>query len=268
MLGTALLVGGAFGVRHAFEADHVAAVATLVEEGNRPASTGAAWGVGHSIPILLLGALFLALDLRVPTAVATAFEAVVAVVLVALGVRAVAGREALGLSLLRHVHGDGHAHGDEGNEHGHAHTHDEHAHGDDEHAHEHARAPGEGHLHLTVLGREIGLTHSHADDASFAVGVVHGLAGSGGVVVALVAAAPTAADGAGFLLGFAVATVVAMGLAAWGWSRAVARAGTFRVLAGIASIGVGLLLFAEVVGLGLPLRVGVHDAVWMPGRRT
>jgi hypothetical protein len=249
MLGTALLVGGAFGVRHAFEADHVAAVATLVEAEDRPASTGAAWGVGHSIPILLLGALFLALDLRVPATVAAGFEAVVAVVLVVLGIRAVAGREAFGLSVLRHVNRDGHERGG-GDGQG-----DEHEHGDD-------------HRHLAVLGREVGLTHSHANGASFAVGVLHGLAGSGGVVVALVAAAPTAADGAGFLLGFAVATVLAMGLAAWGWSRAVGRAGTFRVLAGIASIGVGLLLFAEVVGLGPPLRVGVHDAVWMPGRRT
>jgi ABC-type nickel/cobalt efflux system permease component RcnA len=240
MLGTALLVGGAFGVRHAFEADHVAAVATLVESEDRPASTGAAWGVGHSLPILALGVLFLALDLRVPPTAATAFEAVVAVVLVALGLRAVAGREALGLSVLRHIHGT-----DAEDDH-------EHPHGDG-HDHEHGTASEDGHLHLTVAGREVGLTHSHANEESFAVGVVHGLAGSGGVVVALAAAAPTAADGAGFLLGFAAATVVAMGLAAWGWGRAVGRADTLRVVAGLASIGVGLLLFAEVVGVGVPV---------------
>jgi len=238
MLGTALLVGGAFGVRHAFEADHVAAVATLVEAEDRPASTGVAWGVGHSLPILALGALFLALDLRVPPAVATGFEAVVAVVLVALGVRAVAGREALGISVLRHIHGS-----DEEHEHRHG--------GGDDHAHDHERGGDHegGHLHLTVAGRDVGLTHSHADEESFAVGVVHGLAGSGGVVVALAAAAPTAVDGAGFLLGFAAATVVAMALAAWGWGRAVGRAGTLRVLAGLASVAVGLLLFAEVLGV-------------------
>ena len=233
MLDTALLVGGAFGVRHAFEADHVAAVATLVEEEDRPASTGAAWGVGHSVPILLFGAGFLALDLRVPATVATGFEAVVAVVLVALGLRAVAGREALGTAVLRHVHG-----GETGT-----------------HEHDHPNAAGDegGHLHLAVGGRELGLTHSHADGASFAVGIVHGLAGSGGVVVALAAAAPTAADGAGFLVGFASATVIAMGLAAWGWSRAVGRADALRVVAGLASIGVGLLLFAEVAGVALPV---------------
>lgn len=244
MLGTALLVGGAFGVRHAFEADHVAAVATLVESEDRPASTGAAWGVGHSLPILALGALFLALDLRVPPTAATAFEGVVAVVLVALGLRAVAGREALGLSVLRHIHGSDDEHEHE-HRHGGGHDHD--------HEHEHGGDHEGGHLHLTVAGREVGLTHSHADEESFAVGVVHGLAGSGGVVVALAAAAPTAADGAGFLLGFAAATVVAMGLAAWGWGRAVGRTGALRVVAGLASVAVGLLLFAEVIGVGVVL---------------
>jgi len=242
MLGTALLVGGAFGVRHAFEADHVAAVATLVEAEDRPASTGAAWGVGHSLPILALGALFLALDLRVPPAAATGFEVIVAFVLVALGARAVAGREALGLSLLRHVHGTD-ADADHEHRHGGGHDHD----------HEHEADHEGGHLHLTVAGRDVGLTHSHADEESFAVGVVHGLAGSGGVVVALAAAAPTAADGAGFLLGFAAATVVAMALAAWGWGRAVGRADTLRAVAGLASIAVGLLLFAEILGVGVPV---------------
>jgi hypothetical protein len=217
MVATALLVGGAFGVRHAFEADHVAAVATLVEDRDRPGATGAAWGVGHSVPILLLGAVFLALDLRVPPAVATAFEAAVAVVLVALGVRAIAGREALGTALLRHVHDGG------------------------------------SHLHLSVLGREVGLAHSHADEESFAVGVVHGLAGSGGVVVALAAAAPTVAGGAAFLFGFAAASVLAMGVAAGTWGRAVGRVGVLRTVAGLASVAVGLLLFAELAGVAVPL---------------
>lgn len=222
-LGTGFLVGGAFGARHAFEADHVAAVATLVEDGDRPATTGAAWGVGHSLPILALGAVFLALDVHVPDALATAFEVLVAVILVALGVRVLAGREALGLALLRHVHG-----------------HD----GDD--------AAG-GHRHLAVAGTKVGLAHSHADEESLAVGVVHGLAGSGGVVVALAAAAPTVAGGTAFLAGFAVASVAAMGLAAWAWGRVVGLTGALRVVAGLASVAVGALLFAEIAGLPLPV---------------
>jgi hypothetical protein len=216
--GTALLVGLAFGARHALEADHVAAVATLVEGRGRPASTGAAWGVGHSLPILALGAVFIALGVEIPPTAATAFEAVVAAVLVVLGVRAIAGREALGTAVLRHVHGD-----------------------DDQDA--------GGHRHLSVAGRELGLDHSHADEESFAVGVVHGLAGSGGVVVALAAAAPTATGGAAFLGGFAVATVAAMGIAAWGWGQAVGRSARLRAVAGLLSVAVGLLLAAELLGV-------------------
>jgi hypothetical protein len=223
MFATALLVGGAFGAKHAFEADHVAAVATLVESGERSASTGAAWGIGHSVPILALGALFLALNVQIPSGIATAFEALVAAILVALGVRVIAGREALGTSILRHVH-------------------DRDADGTDS-----------DHRHLTIGERRVGLTHSHADEESFAVGIVHGLAGSGGVVVALAAAAPTLVDGIGFLIGFAVASVLSMALASWGWSRAVGQTGTLRLVAGLASVAVGMLLFAEIAGLPIPL---------------
>lgn len=223
MVGTALLVGSAFGIRHAFEADHVAAVATLVEDEAHPASTGAAWGVGHSMPILLLGAVFLALDLRIPSSVTTVFEVIVAVILVALGTRVIAGREAIGTAILRHIHGD-----------------------DD------TNAEGE-HLHLAIGRKEIGLTHSHADEESFTVGIVHGLAGSGGIVIALAAAAPTIVDGAAFLVAFSSATVVTMGLAAGGWGRLIGRAGALRIAAGVASVGVGMLLFAEIAGFAVPL---------------
>lgn len=223
MFGTALLVGGAFGVRHAFEADHLAAVATLVEDAERPASTGAAWGLGHSIPILSLGVLFLALDLQIPASVATGFEFVVAVILVVLGVRVIAGREALGTTMLRHIHP------------------------------RNAAQPESVHRHLTVGARHVGLTHSHADEESFAVGIIHGFAGSGGVVVALAAAAPTVSDGALFLTGFSVATIVTMAIASWGWGRGVTRTASLRTIAGFASVAVGLLLIAELLGVAVIL---------------
>jgi hypothetical protein len=215
-LGTGLLAGGAFGTRHALEPDHVAAVATLVEDEERPGITGAAWGVGHSLPIVLLGGLFLALDVQIPAAVATGFEVLVGVVLVALGVRTLAGREALGLGVLRHAHDDG-----------------------DE----------RDHRHLTVAGRRVGLGHSHEDEESLAVGVVHGLAGSGGVVVALAAAAQTTVGGASFLVGFSLASVLAMSVAAWVWGRAVGQSRRLRLVAGGASVLVGLVLLAEIAGV-------------------
>lgn len=161
MFGTALLVGGALGARYALGADHVAAVAGLVEDNGQPASAGAAWGIGHTHPIIALGVLFLALDLRIPAIVATAFEVGGVVVLVALGLRVLADRESIGFAILRHIHGN------EGD-----------------------TAEG-SHVHVSIGGKEIGLTHSHANEKSLAVGIVHGLAGSGGIVVALAVAAPT-----------------------------------------------------------------------------
>jgi hypothetical protein len=206
------------GARHAFEPDHVAAVATLVEDEDRPMVTGAAWGIGHSLPILLLGGGFLALDVRIPDAVATAFELFVVFILVALGLRVLAGRESLGLAILSHSHSPA------------------------------IDSDGSSHRHLSVGDRRIGLGHSHTDEESLAVGVIHGLAGSGGVVIALAAASQTVAGGAAFLLGFSLASVLAMGLASFVWGRAVGQSRGLRIVAGVASVAVGLLLFAEIVG--------------------
>jgi hypothetical protein len=104
-----------------------------------------------------------------------------------------------------------------------------------------------------VAGRRIGLLHSHEDEESLAVGVIHGLAGSGGVVIALAAAAETTVGGTAFLLGFALASVLAMGIAAWVWGQAIGQSHTLRLVAGGASVFVGLLLFTEIVGLTLPV---------------
>jgi hypothetical protein len=216
-VGAGILVGGIFGARHAFEADHVAAVATLVEDTQRPASTGVAWGAGHSLPVLLLGALFIALDLQIPNSIATAFELLVVVILVTLGLRVLAGREALGITILRHVHGG-------------------------------SNDANSGHRHITMGDKQVGFLHSHGDKESLAVGIVHGLAGSGGIVVALAAASPTAAGGAAFLIGFSAASIFAMGAASWVWGRALDQTRRLRMLAGVSSIAVGLFLFTEIIG--------------------
>lgn len=213
MIGAALAAGGVFGAKHALEADHVAAVATLVDETDAPVTTGTAWGIGHSIPIVLLGVVFLAIGLEIPPSIATGFEVLVAVVLVALGVRAITDREPLGTALLSHVHGDSE------------------------------------HRHVQLGWGAVGVTHSHADEESFAVGIVHGLAGSGGVVIGMTAAAPTASGGLAFLGGFAVATITAMAVVTAGWGRLVGHASALRVVAGVLSVGVGLVLLVENIAI-------------------
>src|SRR5690606_24984845 len=89
-LGVTLGLGFLLGLRHATEADHVVAVATLVSEGRTlPAAalTGACWGLGHTLTLTAAGLGVLALGMAVPESLARFLELAVAVMIVALGLR-------------------------------------------------------------------------------------------------------------------------------------------------------------------------------------
>ncbi len=86
-----LSLGFTLGVVHALDADHVAAMSTVVAERRRLASAaaaGALWGVGHTAMVVLVGGVIVALRVVVPPALALSLELCVAAMLVALGVRA------------------------------------------------------------------------------------------------------------------------------------------------------------------------------------
>src|SRR5437870_13282515 len=86
---TALLILGFFlGVRHALEADHVAAVASLATRSSSLANTirvAAAWGVGHTTTLVFFGSILLVLDAALSPAAGRVLESVVGVLLSALG---------------------------------------------------------------------------------------------------------------------------------------------------------------------------------------
>src|SRR5262245_11170825 len=85
-------LGSVLGMRHALEPDHLAAVSTLItsERGSlRAAWLGACWGIGHTLTLIAAGVVLLMLRAEMPAGAADAFELVVAVMLVVLGVRAV-----------------------------------------------------------------------------------------------------------------------------------------------------------------------------------
>lgn len=87
-VGTILLFGMFLGVRHALDADHLAAVATLVTRSRSMGNTvlhGLAWGAGHTLTLLLVGGAVLAFDLVLPERAALALEVVVGVMLIGLG---------------------------------------------------------------------------------------------------------------------------------------------------------------------------------------
>lgn len=219
MIGASVLAAGAvLGVRHALEADHLAAVATLVgEDRDRSGLVGASWGIGHALPIVALGLAFVVLGIRPPAIVATLFEALVGAVLLVLGGR-------LLWTLAR---------------------------GDLARRHDHGAGP---HAHLSVGDLSLGATHLHLDGDSFLVGIVHGVAGSGTLVVLLVAAAPSTGAAVGLLAGFCALSTATMAVVAALWGRALGTAVPrfLSAAAGLLGVGAGAsLLLEHVPALGV-----------------
>jgi hypothetical protein len=87
-LPAVLLFGTAFGMLHALEADHLAAVAALAARDGTLRGTvrqGVAWGAGHALTLLAFGGAVLLLGAVIDTRTAAVLEATVGAMLVALG---------------------------------------------------------------------------------------------------------------------------------------------------------------------------------------
>jgi high-affinity nickel-transport protein len=88
--GTSFLAG----MRHATDPDHVVAVTTIVSRersASRAAAVGALWGMGHTITILLVGALLVGFEVVVSPRLGLSMELAVAAMLVTLGVMNLVG---------------------------------------------------------------------------------------------------------------------------------------------------------------------------------
>ena len=112
----AWLLGVLQGMRHALEPDHVAAVSTLVAEQRSVRASAlyaAAWGLGHAFVLLLVGGVLLALRTALPDRLMNAFELVVGLMLVVLGLQALgraAGRRGRQHLSRHHALGADHVH--------------------------------------------------------------------------------------------------------------------------------------------------------------
>lgn len=83
-----LAFGFLFGIKHAFDADHIAAVSLLSLSAENKRSTifrGIFWGFGHSVTIIVLGIIVLVFGLRIPETWRQFFESIVAVFLIFYG---------------------------------------------------------------------------------------------------------------------------------------------------------------------------------------
>ena len=182
--------GFLMGVRHAFEADHLAAVASLATRARTwrsGALQGAAWGLGHTLTLLLVGGGCLLLGRALPERWAAGLELLVGVMLLALGA------DVLRRTRRPHVHAHVHQHGD-GTRHWHAHRHaPQHAqpavHDPAAHQHEHA---------VALPGRAL------------AVGLVHGLAGSAALFLLTLQTVPSVATGFAYIALFGVGSIAGM----------------------------------------------------------
>jgi hypothetical protein len=223
---TAIVTGAVVGLQHSLETDHLAAISTLVDEDKtvRPGVIGASWGVGHSIPIVAIGLVFVFLSASLPEPLTAVFEVLAGAILVYLGVRMVLGVVGF-VPVERHTDDGG------------RHTQD-----------------GRRHTHVSLGRFSIGSAHSRVDGESFLVGVVHGLAGSGAIVVALATSASSTMSSFSLLLSFSIITVVTMGTLSvlWGTVLTTRHTSVLELVAGCASIVIGLGLVAStLLGVGI-----------------
>ena len=218
-LGVALVLG----LRHASDPDHLVAVTSLVAsdhaDSRRAVTLGAWWGLGHAAMLLAIGLPLIAFKSELPVWLESGAEKAVGVVI---GVLA-------GRVLWKWVRGDYRL--------------DRHRHHPrDDGAHRHLHRAGEGHDHQQV----------RTPRQAFGIGLLHGLAGTGAVVLLLIAALPTRLEAAAALAVFAPMSIVSMaaltGVFAWVLTRPVIEPLYRRIL--IPVLGVfGLAFGLWYVGL-------------------
>jgi ABC-type nickel/cobalt efflux system permease component RcnA len=203
--GAPLLValGLAFvlGLRHASDPDHLVAVTSLVAtEGGtsrKAARVGAWWGLGHAICLLGIGLPLIAFKADLPGWLEGGAEKAVGLVIVLLAAR-------VSWKWIRGDYRTG------------------------AHQHEAGRDVARGTVHRHLRAGEKA-EHRHVDvrtpRQAFAIGLLHGVAGTGAVVVILIAALPTELEAAAALAVFAPMTLVSMtaltGAFAWLLTRRV-----------------------------------------------
>jgi hypothetical protein len=202
-------LGSLLGMRHALEPDHLAAVSTLVtgeRSSSKAAWLGACWGLGHTASLIAVGTALVLLRTQMPVRVSEAFEFLVALMLVGLGLRAIYLASRQGPAGPVHVHHHG------------------------TRVHMHQGAPAHIHIGAWTLARR-----------PLVVGAIHGLAGSGALTALVLTTLPSTAARITYMAVFGLGSTLGMaalsGLLGW----PLARAGRHRGLARAVSLAVGCI---------------------------
>jgi ABC-type nickel/cobalt efflux system permease component RcnA len=185
-----VLIGFLLGMKHAIEADHLAAVATLVTRQSSMLHTlrlGAVWGLGHTITLMAFGGLVFALGQSISETWEQALETAVGIMLILLGA------DVLRRLVRERIHFHVHSHGPQ-TAHVHAHSHRDETSPHEKSRHDHSHAPRRWPLR------------------PLAVGMMHGLAGSAALVLLSLQASPSIALGLGYIALFGVGSILGMAL--------------------------------------------------------
>ena len=180
-----LTLGLLLGLQHAMEADHLAAVASLSARKRSlrdAARQGTAWGLGHSLTLLLIGGGVLLIDGLIGERTALLLESAVGLMLILLGLDVL-------LRLWRQ------------RVHFHVHSHDS-----ETHIHAHAHAPGSRH-------EADPHDHRHAKSLplrSLLVGMVHGMAGSAALIVFALGSVRSIWEGLAYIAVFGLGSIIGM----------------------------------------------------------
>jgi high-affinity nickel permease len=217
------LVAVVLGFRHASDPDHLAAVSTLIA-GTRERATaaagrlGLAWGLGHATTLFAFGVPIVLFESYLPGALQETAETTVGVVIAALAVWLLV-RWRRGLFHL-------HLHAHEGCLHAHGHVH-----GADRHPHRQ--------------------TPTRSPLQAFAIGLVHGMGGSAGVGVLLLASIHDRGLAVVALALFALCTALSMALLSTGLGFTLDRRRVRSIFPKLAPVlGLASLSFGVWYALG------------------
>jgi hypothetical protein len=225
---TLLGLGFLLGARHALDADHVAAVSTLLSrypDVRTSGLIGLCWGVGHTVMLLAVGAGVLVLQVEIPDRLALMLEFGIGALLVGLGV-------SLALTLFRqgwHLH----PHQHDGAVHLHLHT----------HVRDRAGRPDHDHPHWMAVSLRPML-----------VGMAHGLAGSAALMLVVLSTVSSLWQGLLYIVVFGIGSIMGMMMlgvlislplvlsAAWSQRAQI----TVQGLASVGSILLGVVMMVRI----------------------
>ena len=227
-LTAALGVGFTLGLRHALEADHVAAVSTFVSQERgllRSCLRGAFWGIGHTAALMAAGLAIVAFKLEVSPGFERTVDTVVALVLIVLG-----GHVLLRAAATFQLHRHEHAHNGPAHRHLHVHVGDDSTH---------------GHLHPWRGAKQ-----------PLLMGLLHGLAGGGALVLLVMATIPSPAAAFLYIAVFGIGSTAGMLVLSWliglpfalTATRSRSIAAWLQVLVGAGTVLVGVVMLHRLAG--------------------